>query len=149
MRIAAMTWLACFAGALASATGTLAIARRAPCCNIASPTELSSSWSNVSPELLNKYGGATPVGGWGWTEKSSMSICQTNVCRNTGGHSFMCMDTGIYTTYVSSGGFSYKTCDQKVCGNEYFFTFENCVSFYRNNGACFGGAWTYFDFHDP
>ncbi|MGC8642617.1 MAG: hypothetical protein ACP5XB_22395 [Isosphaeraceae bacterium] len=140
-----MTWLACFAGALASATGTLAIARRAPCCNIASPTELSCSWSNVSPELLNEYGG---VFSGTLTQRQNPSVCRTNVCRNAGGHSYVCTDIGYSLTSMSSG-FNYKLKNTQVCTSEMMYTFENCVSFYRDNGDCNGGGWTYTWYYDP
>lgn len=146
MRRTATTWLACFAGTLATAVGVLAMVARAPSWKDASARELSSPWSRVSSDVLNKYGGITSYGTK--TEQSNYTICQTNICRSVGGHGYICTDFGTALVTITRG-FSYAKSGVVNCGNEMMYTFTNCTAFVRNNGNCGAGAMTYTDFFDP
>ena len=146
MRRTTSTWLAWFSGALALTTGIIGMAGHAPAWTKASTDELSTSWSRVSPELLNEYGGVTIYGNK--TEASNSQICQTNRCRSVGGHGYVCLDYG-YNLLTISSGFNYAKSQTLKCGNEIRYTFDYCYGDPTNVGNCAAGSFTYTDHYDP
>lgn len=141
-----MSWLACFAGTMAMATGILGTAGHGSPWKDATASELTTAWSRVSPDALDKLGGVSTSGTK--TEQSNYAVCQTGICRSVGGHGYICTDYGtklVNTTF----GFSYVKSATVTCGNEIMYSFTNCTGYVGPDGACAAGTLTYTDFFDP
>ncbi len=141
-----MSWLACFAGTMAMATGILGATNRGSPWKDATVSELATAWSRVSPDALDKLGGVSTKGTW--TEQSNYTICKTGTCRSVAGHGYVCTDAGtklVTTTY----GFTYAKSTKVTCGNEIMYSLPNCTGYVGPDGACAAGTLTYTDYFDP